>query len=32
MLIEFIVYCNMEIDEGGWTLIATIADDNNDYW
>ena len=30
--IEFIVYCDMISDEGGWTLIATIADDNNNYW
>ena len=22
----------MEVDEGGWTLIASIADDNNNYW
>lgn len=26
------VYCNMETKEGGWTLIASLADDNNDYW
>ena len=29
---DFLVYCDMQSDEGGWTLIATIADDNNDYW
>ena len=32
ILVVFLVYCDMETDEGGWILIASIADDNNNYW
>ncbi len=30
--IEEDVYCNMDINGGGWTLTAVKANDNNDYW
>ncbi len=25
-------YCEMDIDGGGWTLVASMADDGNNYW
>ena len=28
----FRVYCNQQTEDGGWTLVGTIADDGNDYW
>lgn len=28
----FQAHCNMDINGGGWTLVATIADDANNYW
>lgn len=29
---EFDVYCNMTLENGGWTLVGTMADDGNNYW
>lgn len=29
---SFEVYCEMSVDGGGWTHVATYADDGNNYW
>lgn len=26
------VYCDMQRKDGGWTLVAVLADDGNNYW
>lgn len=26
------VYCHMERDQGGWTLVAVVSDDGQDHW
>ena len=28
----FTVYCDMERDGGGWTLVAVVADENDENW
>ena len=26
------VFCNMDYDQGGWTLVAVVSDDGQDHW